>query len=135
MNTSILAPIYTIDLFTANKSLVDTLHSKNIIVNCYFSGGAYQSWLPDAAYFDPLRLSTVMTGTDNIWLDISKYNQLSNYSNYTIADVMTNRIAYANQLGCDAISPDYVDASEYHILTVTGVNSTGYSMCEFVTMN
>lgn len=32
----------------------------------------------------------------------------------------------ASQLGCDAVSPDYVDASEYGVLTVTGVNSTGY---------
>lgn len=69
-----------------------------------------------------------MENTFSIWLDISDYNgsvtALNAYGNYTIAAIMLNRMAYANLIGYDAVHTDNIDASEFDVPTVTGVNAT-----------
>jgi hypothetical protein len=45
--------VYDIDLFDTPKATIDTLHRLGKKVVCYFSGGSYEDWRPDAGDFKP----------------------------------------------------------------------------------
>jgi hypothetical protein len=51
-NTSIDVPVYDIDLFANNASIISTMQEMNRKVICYFSAGSYEDWRPDASQFN-----------------------------------------------------------------------------------
>ena len=112
INTSYDAKVYDIDLFDANESVIDKLHSQNKIVICYFSAGSYEDWRSDKERFPSEVLGKELDGwAGERWLDISKINLL--------APIMKARLDLARKKGCDGVEPDNVDGY---------VNDTGFNL-------
>jgi len=112
INTSYDAKVYDIDLFDANESVIDKLHSQNKIVICYFSAGSYEDWRSDKERFPSEVLGKELDGwAGERWLDISKINLL--------APIMKTRLDLARKKGCDGVEPDNVDGY---------VNDTGFNL-------
>lgn len=53
---------YNLDLFDTTKLTIDALHKKSIKVICYFSGGSYEDWRPDAKQFPKSVLGNDLDG-------------------------------------------------------------------------
>ncbi|KAK0386714.1 hypothetical protein NLU13_6549 [Sarocladium strictum] len=93
--------IYDIDLFDNEKSTFDALHDQKKKVICYFSAGSYEDWRDDAGDFEKSDLGKPLDGwPGERWLKLSSEN---------VRSIMTKRIKYAAEKGCDAIDPDNVD--------------------------
>ena len=93
--------VFDIDLFTNSETVLQTLHKLGKKVICYFSAGSYEPNRPDSSQF---KLSDMGKGVDGWpgerWLNISNSN---------VRSIMTARIQFAAQKGCDAIDPDNID--------------------------
>ena len=50
LDTAVNAPVYIIDLFTANSTIIQTLHNSSRIVACYFAAGVYQAYVPSTTH-------------------------------------------------------------------------------------
>jgi hypothetical protein len=51
IDTSLDVQMYDIDLFDAPGPVIAELHSRGIVVICYFSAGSYEEWREDASSF------------------------------------------------------------------------------------
>lgn len=94
--------VYDIDLFGNDATVMDALHALDKKVICYFSAGSYEPDRPDSGDFDSSTdLGNTLDGwPDESWLDINSAN---------VRSIMANRIALAQEKGCDGIDPDNVD--------------------------
>lgn len=93
--------IYDLDLFDNEKETFEALHDQDKKVICYFSAGSYEEWRDDAKDFDDSDLGKELDGwPGERWLKLSSQN---------VRNIMTKRIKYAADKGCDAIDPDNVD--------------------------
>lgn len=52
ISTSVDAPIYDIDLFDNNKTVISDLQKMGRKVICYFSAGSFENWRDDAGDFN-----------------------------------------------------------------------------------
>ncbi|VUC28746.1 unnamed protein product [Clonostachys rosea] len=108
----------TIDLSKVDKTKIDALHNKGVKVICYFSGGSYEDWRPDAKSFKSSDLGNGLEGWEGEnWLNLKSDN---------VAAIMKQRIAVAATAGCDAIDPDNMDGYD---------NSNGLGLTEQDTVN
>jgi hypothetical protein len=96
------APIWDIDLFTNSNETIKTLQRLGKKVICYFSAGSYEPNRPDSNQFKPEDLGKELQGwPGEKWLNLNSPN---------VRKIMTNRITFAQQKGCDGVDPDNVDA-------------------------
>jgi hypothetical protein len=87
--------------------MVSSRCSPPIIVNlfsniiCYFSGGSFEDWRPDASLSHPEDLGNHLSGwPGEKWLDIRSQN---------VRNIMTSRLDLAARKGCDGVDPYNVD--------------------------
>ena len=100
-STSHDVEIYDIDLFDSTTVLIDFIQSNNKKVICYFSGGSYENWRPDADLFEGADLGNSLDGWEGErWLDIRSTN---------VRNTMKTRLDLAKQKGCDGVEPDNMD--------------------------
>lgn len=101
INTSYDVNIYDIDLFDNSADLFASLHAQGRKVICYFSGGSYEDWRPDASAFPAAGLGNALDGwPGEKWLDVRSTG---------VRDVLAARLDLAKQKGCDGVEPDNVD--------------------------
>lgn len=93
---------YDLDLFDTPQAAIDQLHAEGRRVICYFSGGSWEDWRPDAGQFPPAVLGADLDGwPGERWLDI---RQLA-----VLGPIMAARMDLAVQKRCDAVDPDNMD--------------------------
>lgn len=93
--------IYDLDLYENDAEVFSQLHSMGKKVICYFSGGSYEDWRPDAIDFDSGDLGAPLDEWEGEnWIDLGTDN---------VRKIMTKRVELAAEKGCDAIDPDNVD--------------------------
>jgi len=95
-------PVYDIDLFTSDASVVASLHARGRKVICYMSAGSWEPYRPDAGSFPaPVKGSPVEGFTDERWLDIRRQDVL--------IPLMAARFDLCRSKGFDAVDPDLVE--------------------------
>lgn len=93
--------VWDIDLFENDASTISSLQSKGSQVICYFSGGSYEEWRPDASNFSQSDLGKDLSGwPGENWLNISSPN---------VRDIMLARLDMAVQKSCNGVDPDNMD--------------------------
>jgi len=93
--------VYDIDLFDTPKETIETLHRLGKKVICYFSGGSYEEWRPDAGQFKDNDLGKNLEGwAGERWLRLDSEN---------VRGIMRKRVEMAGDKGCDGVDPDNVD--------------------------
>lgn len=101
VTTSVDAPIYDIDLFDNNKTVIAALQKKGRKVICYFSAGSYENWRPDASDFLASDKGKNLDGwPGEKWLNVSSPN---------VRKIMQARLDIAVTKGCDGVDPDNID--------------------------
>jgi hypothetical protein len=102
LNTALNVQVYNIDLFDTPKSVIANLHAQGKRVICYFSGGSYEDWRPDAGTFPEIVLGKKLDDwPGERWLDIRQRRVL--------LPIMKARMDLAVKKGCDAVDPDNMD--------------------------
>ncbi len=102
VDTSVDAQMYDIDLYETPATTIDKLHSKGVVVICYFSAGTWENWRDDRGQFPKsVRGKAMQDWPDEKWLDIRQIEAL--------APVLNARLALAVKKGCDGVEPDNVD--------------------------
>jgi hypothetical protein len=102
LDQSVDVPIYDIDLFYHDASVVQSLHAKGRKVTCYVSVGSWEDWRPDAASFPDIVKGRRNGWRGEVWLDIRRLDIL--------APIMEARLDMCRAKGFDAVEPDNVDA-------------------------
>ncbi|KAI8933554.1 hypothetical protein NX059_009288 [Plenodomus lindquistii] len=93
--------IFDIDLFDTPAETIQRLHALGKKVICYFSGGSYEDWRPDADQFKPEDMGKDLDGwPGEKWLQLNSEN---------VRKIMTQRMQMAKTKECDGIDPDNVD--------------------------
>lgn len=100
-NTSVDAPIYDIDLFDNEASIITDLHKMGRKVICYFSAGTYEDWRVDKDEFDEADLGSN--------LDDWPGEKWVNVKSTKIRKIMKERLDLAVKKGCDGVDPDNID--------------------------
>lgn len=100
-DTSVDAPIYDIDLFDNEASIIDKLHGMGRKVICYFSAGTYEDWRDDKDEFDKADLGKN--------LDDWPGEKWVNVTSPKIHKIMQTRLDLAVKKGCDGVDPDNID--------------------------
>ncbi len=111
LDTTVVAPIYVIDLFDNDAATVQALQAAGRRVICYFSAGSSEDWRED---FGAFKAADMGRGLDDWpgerWLDTRTAN---------VRQIMSKRLARAKAMGCDGVDPDNVDGY---------TNNTGIAM-------
>ena len=100
-DTSVDAPVYDIDLFDNDASVISDLHGLGRKVICYFSAGTYENWRDDAKEFDSADLGKN--------LDDWPGEKWVNVKSTKIRKIMQTRLDLAVKKGCDGVDPDNID--------------------------
>lgn len=107
-------PIFDVDLFYTNTSVIEALHAQGKKVVCYFSAGSSEDWRPDYSSFAKADKGPCLDGwAGERYVDIRSAN---------VFNVMKNRIALAAEKGCDGIDPDNMDGTGFGFTTTDTVN-------------
>ncbi|MDK1474973.1 endo alpha-1,4 polygalactosaminidase [Streptomyces sp. 549] len=94
-------PVYDIDGFRHDASVVRRLHARGVKVICYVNVGAWEDWRPDAARF-PERVRGRGNGWEGErWLDIRALD--------TLRPLIASRFDMCRDKGFDAVEPDLQD--------------------------
>jgi len=102
IDTSLDVQVFDLDLQTLSKATVDELHSRGARVICYFSGGTFESWRPDAQDFPKDIIGVPLADwPGEHWLDVRQLDVLR--------PIMLKRLQLAVQKGCDAVDTDNMD--------------------------
>ncbi|MBA2505801.1 MAG: endo alpha-1,4 polygalactosaminidase [Thermoleophilaceae bacterium] len=105
VDTSVPAPVYEIDGWENDASVVADLHAKGRKVICYMVAGSYEPFRPDAGSFPPEVLGRPLDGfEDERWLDIRRIDLLR--------PIIEARFRQCKEKGFDAIEADNVDGFE-----------------------
>jgi len=101
IDTSLDVQMYDLDLFETPGSVISELHSRGIVVICYFSAGSYEEWREDASSFPSDAIGSPLEGwPGESWLDTRSGS---------VRDIMRARLDRAAAVGCDGVEPDNVD--------------------------
>jgi len=101
ISTSVDAPIYDIDLFDNNKTVISDLQKMGRKVICYFSAGSFEDWRVDAGDFHPADKGLELDGwPGEKWLNVTSPN---------VRKIMEARLDIAVEKGCDGVDPDNID--------------------------
>ena len=101
LDTSHDVQMYDVDLVDTSQADIDTLHADGRVVVCYFSGGSYEDWRPDAGDFPAEALGNPLGGwPGEYWLDVT---------HPTVRTIMEARMDLAAAKSCDGVEPDNVD--------------------------
>ncbi|KAK0556013.1 hypothetical protein OC846_001449 [Tilletia horrida] len=113
--------VYDIDLFNhQNLTTVRDLQKLGMTVICYFSSGSYEDNRPDSRKFQASDKGSELDGwPGEYWLNLSSSN---------VRSIMSDRIAIAASVGCDAIDPDNVDGYD----NANGLGLTPQDSIDFV---
>ncbi|MFI6444975.1 endo alpha-1,4 polygalactosaminidase [Kitasatospora sp. NPDC050543] len=111
VDESVDAPVYDIDGFENDASVVASLHAKGRKVICYINAGSSEDFRPDAG-----AVPKALQGQDNgwrgeKWLDIRQLDKLR--------PVMAARFDMCKAKGFDGVEPDTTDAY---------INDTGFPL-------
>src|SRR3989344_2130107 len=101
VDQSVNVPIYDIDLFDNDASVVSSLHAQGRKVICYISAGSYENWRPDAYLFPSSVLGRNNGWAGEKWLDIRQIDILG--------PIMEARMDLCKAKGFDAVEPDNID--------------------------
>jgi hypothetical protein len=102
VDLSVDVPVYDIDGFDNDASVVAALHAKGRKVICYIDVGVYESYRPDANKFPKDVIGNPDVGWDNSWwMDIRRIDVLG--------PIMEARMDMCKAKGFDAIEPDEID--------------------------
>lgn len=101
ISTSVDAPIYDIDLFDNNKTVISDLQKMGRKVICYFSAGSFEDWRADAGDFKDADKGKDLDGwPGEKWLNVTSPN---------VRKIMQTRLDIAVTKGCDGVDPDNID--------------------------
>ncbi|CAI7606676.1 unnamed protein product [Penicillium glandicola] len=101
ITTSVDAPIYDIDLFDNNKTVIADLQKMGRKVICYFSAGTYEDWREDASEFaDADKGNNLDDWPGEKWLKVTSTS---------VRKIMQTRLDLAVTKGCDGVDPDNID--------------------------
>ncbi|OQE37213.1 hypothetical protein PENCOP_c010G04215 [Penicillium coprophilum] len=104
ISTKVDAPIYDIDLFDNNKTVISDLQKMGRKVICYFSAGSFEDWRDDASQFDDKDKGNDLDGwPGEKWLNVKSPN---------VRKIMQARLDIAVAKGCDGVDPDNIDGYE-----------------------
>jgi hypothetical protein len=100
LDTTEVAEIYDVALFTIDLAGVSTLHNAERSVVCWFSAGISTWSDPDRDTVYPATGPDIVPNQPERWMD---------HGNPIVRDAMVARIDQAAALGCDAIEPGDLD--------------------------
>lgn len=102
LDLSLDVDVYNLDLFETSAADIEKLHADGKRVICYFGGGNWENWRPDAAAFPEAVLGSPIDGwAGERWIDTRQIE--------TLKPIMTARMDLARQKKCDAVDPDVMD--------------------------
>ncbi|WP_317621054.1 endo alpha-1,4 polygalactosaminidase [Streptomyces sp. CBMA123] len=102
VDQSVDVPVYDIDGFENDASVVAALHAKGRKVICYVNAGSWENFRPDAAAFAKSLQGSDTGWKGEKWFDIRKLDQLR--------PLMAARFDMCRSKGFDAIEPDTIEA-------------------------
>ncbi|WP_232246552.1 endo alpha-1,4 polygalactosaminidase [Kitasatospora mediocidica] len=102
VDQSVDVPVYDIDGFENDASVVASLHAKGRKVICYINAGSWETFRPDAGAFPQAVQGSGDGWKGEKWLDI---RQLS-----VLRPLMTQRFQMCKAKGFDAVEPDLLEA-------------------------
>ncbi|MFF9642631.1 endo alpha-1,4 polygalactosaminidase [Kitasatospora aureofaciens] len=102
VDQSVDVPVYDIDGFENDASVVAALHAKGRKVICYINAGSWEDFRPDSAAFAKTLQGSDTGWKGEKWFDIRKLDQLK--------PLMAARFDMCRSKGFDAIEPDTIEA-------------------------
>ncbi|MFJ4186013.1 endo alpha-1,4 polygalactosaminidase [Kitasatospora sp. NPDC089509] len=102
VDQSVDVPVYDIDGFENDASVVAALHAKGRKVICYINAGSWEDFRPDSAAFAKSLQGSDTGWKGEKWFDIRKLDQLK--------PLMAARFDMCRSKGFDAIEPDTIEA-------------------------
>ncbi|GHF28533.1 hypothetical protein GCM10018790_02450 [Kitasatospora xanthocidica] len=102
VDQSVDVPVYDIDGFENDASVVAALHAKGRKVICYINAGSWENFRPDSAAFTKALQGSDTGWKGEKWFDIRKLDQLK--------PLMAARFDMCKSKGFDAIEPDTIEA-------------------------
>ncbi|WP_369183645.1 endo alpha-1,4 polygalactosaminidase [Streptomyces sp. Y1] len=102
VDQSVDVPVYDIDGFENDASVVAALHAKGRKVICYINAGSWENFRPDANAFAKALQGSDTGWKGEKWFDIRKLDQLK--------PLMATRFDMCKSKGFDAIEPDTIEA-------------------------
>ncbi|MFE6049630.1 endo alpha-1,4 polygalactosaminidase [Kitasatospora sp. NPDC056446] len=102
VDQSVDVPVYDIDGFENDASVVAALHAKGRKVICYINAGSWEDFRPDSAAFAKTLQGSDTGWKGEKWFDIRKLDQLK--------PLMAARFDMCKSKGFDAIEPDTIEA-------------------------
>ena len=113
--------VWDFDLFDNTKQTVTEMQGRGTKVVCYFSGGTYEDWRPDAANFSKSDLGSPLPDwPGETWLNVSSPS---------VRAIMLRRLDLAVSKNCDAVDPDNMDGYQ----NSNGLNLTQQDAIDYVT--
>ncbi|WP_329565660.1 endo alpha-1,4 polygalactosaminidase [Kitasatospora sp. NBC_01266] len=104
VDQSVNVPVYDIDGFENDASVVAALHAQGRKVICYINVGGWENFRPDASSFPSSLLGAGDGWKGERWLDI---RQLS-----VLEPLLAKRFDMCKEKGFDAVEPDLLEAYE-----------------------
>lgn len=111
LDQSVDVPVYDIDGFEHDASVVAALHAKGRKVVCYVNAGSWEDFRPDATAFSKSLQGSGNGWQGEKWFDIRQIDKLK--------PLMATRFDMCRAKGFDAVEPDLLDAY---------VNKTGFPL-------
>ncbi|MEU4113492.1 endo alpha-1,4 polygalactosaminidase [Kitasatospora sp. NPDC028055] len=102
VDQSVDVPVYDIDGFENDASVVAALHAKGRKVICYINAGSWEDFRPDSAAFAKALQGSDTGWKGEKWFDIRKLDQLR--------PLMAARFDMCRSKGFDAVEPDTIEA-------------------------
>lgn len=102
VDQSVDVPVYDIDGFENDASVVAALHAKGRKVICYINAGSWEDFRPDSAAFAKSLQGSDTGWKGEKWFDIRKLDQLR--------PLMAARFDMCRSKGFDAVEPDTIEA-------------------------
>jgi hypothetical protein len=121
INTGYAVELYDIDLFDTSQQTIIDLHAAAQKVICYFSGGSYEDWRPDANQFAVPDIGNNLDGwPGESWLDIRSTE---------VREIMLARLDLAVSKDCDGVDVDNMDGYTNNPgFALTAANQLDYNM-------
>lgn len=94
--------VYDFDYQNSNAEQIRNIKAKGITVICYFSAGTDEDWRPDHSQFKTGDTFGQLPGWEGELIVDTRSDNVRN--------IMYNRIQTMNNMGCDGIEPDNIDA-------------------------